>query len=109
MKKLSVMVGALLAISAFAETPARDDFPETFVARRARENPPTVSDLEKPNEIIAGPISYSGIAVQVLRSDDLAQLFNPGAPERYGFGEDNLVRDPIDGKVSGLKLFAIQF
>src|SRR5437762_10786095 len=108
MKRIPILIGIFLVCAAAAETPSKEESLETAAARRAKETPPAL-DLNKPNEITAGPISYSGIAIETIRIDDLVQLVNPGAPGRYGFAEDNVVRDPINGTVSGLKLFSIQF
>jgi len=111
-KRTSILLGALLALSAAAaETPTKEESLETAAARHAKETPPEIK-LEKPNEITVGPISYSGIAIQVIKtvkSDNLAQLINPAAPERYGRAEDNLVRDPVTSASSGLKILSIQF
>jgi len=63
----------------------------------------------KPNEILTDKVSYSGIAVQVIKTDNPLQLVNPFAPDRYGSPEDNTLRDPIDGKAIGLKIFSIRF
>jgi hypothetical protein len=63
----------------------------------------------KPNEIDTKRFTFSGILVQIGLTDNLLQLINPAAPAEYGTAEDNLLRDPIRGQPSGLKLFAIQF
>ncbi len=99
---------ALLAINTTAQVSSDQDFLETEAARRARENPPELKTI-KPNEITAGAISYDGIGVEVAIVDNPLQLINPGAGIRYGEAEDNLVRDPISGRPSGLKLFSLQF
>ena len=36
-------------------------------------------------------------------------LVSPFAPERYGSGEDNVLRDLKTGRTSGWKLFQIRF
>jgi hypothetical protein len=54
-------------------------------------------------------LSYSGIAVAVVKADNPLQLLNPLAPERYGSAEDNSLRDLKTGQVSGWKLFSIRF
>ena len=69
----------------------------------------TLLDEEKPNEIIAGPVTFSGAAIEAFKTESILQLINPLAPEQYGYAEDNVVRDPIDNKVSGIKLFSIKF
>ena len=63
----------------------------------------------KPNEMIKGGVSYSGIAIEALKKRKLFQLLNPLAPPQYGSAEDNVVRDPINGHVEGLKIFAFRF
>jgi len=35
----------------------------------------------------------------------LLEGINPAAPERYGSAEDNVVWDPVSGKISGLNFF----
>ena len=63
----------------------------------------------KQNEIVKGNFAYSGIAVAAFKTDNLLQLVSPFAPERYGSGEDNVLRDLKTGRTSGWKLFQIQF
>jgi hypothetical protein len=108
MKRLSIFLGAMVAMSAWAQTSSKEESLEASTAKRAKENPPTI-DLSKPNEITVGSLTYSGIVVQMVKTDNLLQLINPAAPEKYGAAEDNVVRDPISYKVSGLKVFSIQF
>lgn len=75
---------------------------------------------ERPNEIRRGTVSYSGVIVQFIKSDNKLQLINPAAPPQYGSGLDNLVMDRSpeimgaspaagNGGRQGLKLFSIQF
>ena|SRR5882724_11108936 len=108
MKRLSIFLGALVALSAWAETPSKEESFEASIAKRARETP-LIPEQKKPNEITVGHLTYSGIAVQAVKTDNLFQLVNPAAPEKYGSAEDNVVRDPINNRVSGLKFFSIQF
>lgn len=68
-----------------------------------------VLKLTKPNELSLGRLTLSGIAVEAAKTPNPLQLFNPRAPIEYGSPEDNLVRDPIHGRVTGLKLFSIRF
>ena len=80
------------------EAQTSDRFQRTFVFRET-----------KPNEIAKGNITYSGIAIEAAKKRNPLQLVNPFAPAEYGSPEDNIVRDPINGRVRGLKLFAIRF
>ena len=63
----------------------------------------------KPNEIVNGKLTFSGSGVEAVKTKRPLQLLNPLAPPQYGSPEDNLARDPINGKVTGLKIFAIKF
>ena len=69
---------------------------------------PSLAEL-KPNEIVVGKRTYSGIAIEAARSRNPLQLINPFAPAEYGRAEDNLLRDPITGRPAGLKVFGFQF
>ena len=112
MKKLPVFLAglALLSISAGAQVANEgdQDFIETEAARKALETPPVLTE-PKPNQITAGNFTYDGIAVELTKVDNPLQLINPGAGPEYGKAEDNLVRDPITGRVSGLKLLSLEF
>src|SRR5579859_3609771 len=63
----------------------------------------------KANELFSGRIVYSGIGVVAAKTRRPWQLLNPLAPPQYGSPEDNVARDPINGRVSGLKFLAIHF
>jgi len=97
-----------------AKGPATNSAPvqssQSLQAQASVRTPPTITlNQAKPNEIIRGKASYSGIAVEAAKKRKLLQLINPAAPAEYGSPEDNLVRDPINGRVEGLKIFAIRF
>ncbi len=81
---------------------------EAHAAQRVQEAV-LVLKAPKPNEIVRTNLTYSGILVQAVKTRNPLQLLNPLAPAEYGAAEDNLVRDPINGRASGLKFFAIQF
>ena len=49
------------------------------------------------------------IKFHLPNGEDSDILVNSAAPERYGSAEDNLVRDPASGKVSGLKFLQLRF
>ena len=64
-----------------------------------------------PNEVFSakGKVSYSGVLVEAAKDRSLLQLFNPLTPPKEASPEQNLVRDPINGRATGLKFFAIRF
>jgi hypothetical protein len=71
---------------------------------------PLVSlELPKPNEIVKGKVTYSGILVTAAKTGHPLQMLNPLAPPEYGLPEDNTVRDPATGRGIGLKFFALKF
>ena len=47
--------------------------------------------------------------VQLVKTNNPLELINPAAPERYGSADDNVVREPASGKVSGLKFLELRF
>jgi hypothetical protein len=63
----------------------------------------------KANELVWGGHSYSGIVVQVIKTERPLQLLNPAAPSRYGSGWDNLEWFAPGGGGPMLKLFSIDF
>jgi len=85
-------------------------------ARLSKATAPS-SNLVKPNEIVKGKITYSGIVVEAVKTDNLLQLFNPFAPAKYGSAEDNTIYDPATAKaydrITGIsrpwKLFSVRF
>lgn len=68
-----------------------------------------VPTAAKPNELMKGNVTLSGSGVEAVKTKRPLQLLNPVAPAQYGSPEDNVARDPINGKVTGLKIFAIKF
>ena len=63
----------------------------------------------KLNEILHQRFSYDGALVTAVKSHRPWELINPAAPVQYGSLEDSLVRDTVNGRVSGIKLFSIRF
>ena len=108
MKKYAILLGVLAALSVNADPPQTQGSLQTSGAQATKKRE-SLTQPGKPNEIVKENVSYSGIAVQLLKTDNPVQLINPAAPARYGTPEDNTLRDPISGKVSGLKLFSIRF
>jgi len=112
MKQFFLLLGALTAAAAFGQSTPTDPM-DAHITGRFDQRPPDrhllVEKVQKPNEVAGEKAIYSGIGVQLAKTDNPLQLINPVAPAEYGSSEDNVVRDPVSGKVSGLKLFAIRF
>ena len=108
MKRLSILCSGMTMtiLAANAESVQTGESLEARTMLRVQE---TTLDDKKPNEIKAGSISYSGIAIEVVKVDNPFELINPAAPRQYGLAEANVVRDPVHGRVSGLKILSIEF
>ncbi len=74
--------------------------------------PPEAPVLTKPvttNTIVGRRATYSGVAVQLIKTDHPLLLLDPFAPESYGTGEGNLLRDPFKRTSDAIKIFSISF
>jgi len=111
MKKLFVALPALFATAVIhaQNTGAIDRSIQTLRPGGVSPQSAIIEQSQKPNEIRGRHTTYSGIAVQLFKTDRPLQLINPAAPARYGSAEQNIVRDPIKGKPVGFKLFSIEF
>ena len=109
MKRVSILLCALAALSANARPGDTEESLESQLTAGLAKASASASDREKPNEIMKGSVTYSGIAVQLLKTDNPLQLLNPAAPARYGSAEDNVIRDPFTGIASAWKIFSIKF
>jgi hypothetical protein len=108
MKRISILICGMTVLAANAQPVKTSESLETRTIRRVQETPPTLNE-RKPNEIKAGKVSYSGIAVEIVKIRNPLELINPAAPLEYGLAEANVVRDLAGDKVSGLKIFSIEF
>src|SRR5271169_5336243 len=124
MIRLLVLFAALFACGARAQSTNSTPAPNTATnAPASQQGHPSLESeaattasvdlLElrpaKANEIAKGNLIFSGISVEVVKTHRPLELFNPMAPAQYGSPEDNVVRNPSNGHVSGLKFFAIRF
>jgi len=117
MKKFLAFAVLLVSLAAYAQSTTGGDTMESQIRRELQEgrgqNLLTLH-AEKPNEVRHGSVSYDGILVQFLKSDNKLQLINPAAPPEYGSGRDNLIEDSASPGLGssgreGLKLFSLQF
>jgi hypothetical protein len=113
MKMPLVLLALFAALSVYAQSTPAEDAMESQINRSLRDWPQSRNlftlQLEKANEIKHDGVTYSGILVEMSKTDNVFELINPAAPAEYGDTEDNTARDPISGKVSGLKFFSIRF
>src|SRR5262245_18640775 len=98
---------SFLAVAANAQPIISGDLPS--LGPKWESETSTLFREPKPNQIVSGDLTYSGILVEAVKVDNPLQLINPAAPAAYGAAEDNVAWDPISSKPSGLKFFSIQF
>jgi hypothetical protein len=111
MKPFLAVLALFAVLSIRAQTTPDNDSMETQIRQRLMTRPDQsllTLQQEKPNEIKRGRLTYSGILVELAKTDKPLELINPAAPPEYGSSEDNVVRDPQSGR-EGLKLFSLQF
>jgi hypothetical protein len=108
MKTFLIVISAIMAGAAFAQSAQNTGKLQTETERRAEKNL-NATKSEKCNRIESRKVTYSGIAVAAIKADNKLQLLNPVAPEQYGSAEDSVVRDPVTRTASGLKIFSIEF
>lgn len=116
MKKFLAIAVLLAGLTAYTQSTTGNDTMESQIRRGlldSRNQDLITVPTEKPNEIRHGNVSYEGLFVQFVKSDNKLQLINPAAPPEYGSGRDNLIEDTspglANGSREGLKLFSIQF
>lgn len=82
---------------------------DTQATTSDREKAAPVVKLETPKQMIGKKFKYDGALIKLTKADNPLQMINPFAPARYGSSFDNLVRDPIDGKGTGISLVSVKF
>jgi hypothetical protein len=109
MKRIAILVCGLAMLTSGTQLARAQDSLESDLNTRLGKASRRSSNEAKANETMRGKITYSGIAVELLKTDSLLQLFNPFAPAKYGSAADNTIEDPATGKPRAWKLFSIQF
>ena len=111
MKSLVAMTALFMVLTASAQTiPAINSMESQIRQRLASRPDPNLWEPrpEKPIKLRRGNVTYSGILVEMVKTDNWLELINPAAPPQYGSSEDNVVRDTQTGR-EGLRLFSIGF
>ena len=109
MKRIAILVCGLAVLTSGTQLARAQDTLESDLNTRLGKAAAPSSNEAKANEMMRGKITYSGIAVELLKTDNLLQLFNPFAPAKYGSASDNTIEDPASGKPRAWKLFSIEF
>ena len=109
MKRMTMVLFGFAALAAAACPAYGQDSMESQLSTRLNKAISLSASKAKPNEIVKGKVAYSGIAVSAFKTDNLAQLFNPFAPARYGSALDNALTDAGTGRARAWKVFSIRF
>lgn len=111
MKTFFVSVVLFAAFAVFGQTTPFQSDMDSQINRELALQPPTLHSPQplKANEVKVNGRTYSGILVELTKTDKPLELINPWAPAEYGSPEDNTVRDSDTGQIPGWKLFSIEF
>lgn len=94
------------------ETPPLRDSIESEVNReiwrQSQGASPLFPPTPKANEITINGVTYAGSLVEMAKGNPL-QMVNPAAPPQYGSPIDNVTWSLTWQRVTGLRLFSIQF
>lgn len=108
MRNLAVGVAlVMIGIPARAET-----FQESIVDRHrevGRQLAPIVPRKAAPNRIMGRKTNVSGVLVTIAKARQPLHAISPFAPEEYGSGVGNVVRDPTTGQADGITVLSIEF
>lgn len=108
MKLISIMAMAIAPLSLLAQSNTIEGSAESSLDWWAREIVAEALSITNAQPIQVG-VTYSGIAVQLIRAEQPLQLVNPLAPKSYGTGEQNVIFDLFTRNPVGLKLFSFNF
>ncbi len=109
MKRMFILLCGLAVLGATAGPARADNALESQLPTRLGKAISLSAGEVSVNQIVKRDVAYSGIAVAVIKTDNLLELFNPFAPAKYGSAADNTLQDPGTGKARAWKLFSIQF
>jgi hypothetical protein len=113
MKRAAILLSALVGVVVgFPADPPKPASPKAEVKVKApvvMVQPPARASAPAPKRFLGKPASFGGLAVQVAKSDQPLQWFNPLAPAKYGDGSENVDRHPRTGRPQGFRLFSISF
>ena len=109
MKTIFCLACVVAALTVYGQPTNTGNVLSSGVTSRLSNEVALSANEVKPNEITSGKVSYSGIAVELLKTGNPLQLINPFAPPQYGSPEDNVMPDPNRRGVVDWKIFSINF
>lgn len=89
-----------------------ENFQESIVDRNrdvGRQLAPVVPRKAAPNRIMGRKTNVSGALVTIAKARQPLHAISPFAPEEYGSGVANVVRDPTTGQADGIMVLSIEF
>ena len=103
-RDIIIVILAVAFAAAAQDAPAKkSDF------AREKKSTARIESRVVPYEVFRKKATTEGIVEQCVLADNPLQLINPLAPASYGNGEQNVVRDPVGGRVSGWKILHVRF
>jgi len=109
MKIVSMLLFALAVLTANAQPTNTTPALESQLTSHLSKGISLLLNEAKPNEIVKGSVTYSGLAVELVKFSNPLQLLNPAAPAKYGSPKDNVLPDPYNGRNLGWKIFSLAF
>jgi hypothetical protein len=92
MKTIFTLACILAVLTANAQPPPAEGSLESRRASRLGKAMSRASREVKSSEIVAGNVIYSGIVVELLKTDNPLKLMNPPASPQSGPPEDRVTR-----------------
>jgi len=108
MKLISIVAVIIAPLRLLAQSNTIEATPESSLDWWARDIIAEALSLTNARSIQVG-VTYTGIAVQLIRAEQPLQVLNPLAPKSYGTGEQNVIFDMFTRNPVGLKLFSFNF
>jgi len=105
-----VLILTVCSISnSFGQTNQTEISKQTEVGQKPKQAVTIVPPAKPAPTGLRKKATYSGVLVQVTKTDNPLQLINPFAPARYGSGFSNLRVDPVTGRAQGISLLTIGY
>lgn len=108
MKLISIVAMAIAPLGLLAQSNTIEGSSESSLDWWAREIVAEALSITNAQPVQLG-VTYTGIAVQLIRAEQPLQVLNPLAPKSYGTGEQNVIFDMFGRNPVGLKFFSFNF
>ncbi|MEO8428007.1 MAG: hypothetical protein ABI651_12930 [Verrucomicrobiota bacterium] len=104
---LFLTIGSLA--NSFGQTNQTEISKQTAVNQKPTQTVTVVPPAAPALTRLRKKATYSGVLVQLTKTDHPLQLINPFAPARYGSGFSNLSIDPVTRRAQGISLLTVGY